>query len=50
MEFDALREYTGWKSPRVFMKHYFVNLEALKFHAVAAGRVVPPTLSDSDTE
>ena len=49
MDFDALTEYTGWKSPKVFMKHYFKNLDALKFHAVAAGKVVQPVLSDSDS-
>ena len=26
MDFQALSEYTGWKSSRVFMKHYFENL------------------------
>ena len=38
MNFDDLKEYTGWKSPNVFMRHYFLNLDALKFHTVAAGK------------
>ena len=42
MDFQALTEFTGWKSSRVFVKHYFKNLEALRFHTVAAGKVVPP--------
>ena len=42
MDFQALTEFTGWKSMGVFVKHYFKNLEALRFHTVAAGRVVPP--------
>ena len=42
MDFQALTGYTGWKSSRVFMKHYFKNLDTLRFHAVAAGKVVPP--------
>ena len=52
MDFQALTEYTGWKSPRVFMKHYFKNLESLRFHTVAAGKVVPQggaTLDSSDS-
>ena len=53
MDFQALTEYTGWKSTRVFMKHYFKNLESLRFHTVAAGKVVPPgriALATSDSE
>ena len=42
MQFDPLKEYTGWKSSKVFLKHYCVNMEALKYHAVAAGKVVGP--------
>ena len=42
MDFQALTEFTGWKSTGVFVKHYFKNLEALRFHTVAAGKVVPP--------
>ena len=40
--------YTGWKSQKVFMKCYFQNLDALKFHAVAAGKVVNPIPSESE--
>ena len=43
MDFSALTKYTGWKSPRVFMKHYFRDIESLKFHSVAAGKVVAPS-------
>ena len=50
MDFQALKEYTGWKSLGVFMKHYLKNIDALKFHAVAAGKVIPPTQSDSSSE
>ena len=38
MDFESLTRYTGWKSQKVFMKCYFQNLDALKFHAVAAGK------------
>ena len=50
MDFEALTKYTGWKSPRVFMRHYFKNIEALKFFAVAAGKVVTPAQNDSEEE
>ena len=46
MDFQALSAYTGWKSAGVFTKHYFKNLESLRFHTVAAGKVVPPGDSD----
>ena len=42
MDFQALTGYMGWKSPRDFMKHYLKNLDTLRFHTVAAGKVVPP--------
>ena len=51
MDFQAFSEYTGWKSLRVFMKHYFENLKALCLHTVAAGKAVPPgrvALDNSD--
>ena len=41
MDFEGLRKYTGWKSPKVFFKHYFKSLDALKFHVSAVGRVIP---------
>ena len=50
MDFQALSQYTGWKSSRVFMRHYFKNIDALKFYAVAAGKVVTPSQDDSETE
>ena len=52
MNFQALTQYTGWKSSRVFMRHYFRNIDSLKFHAVAAGKVVVPqeALDTGDSE
>ena len=50
MDFASLQRYTGWKSRSVFMKCYFKALDAFKFHAVAAGRVVNPMSSDTDDE
>ena len=50
MDFQALSKYTGWKSSRVFMRHYFKNIDALKFHAVAAGKVVAPPQEDISSE
>ena len=50
MDFRALTQYTGWKSPKVFMRHYFKNIDSLKFYAVAAGKVVVPSQEDSDPE
>ena len=48
MDFSALTNYTGWKSSRVFMRHYLKNIDATKFHAVAAGKVIMPTLNKPD--
>ena len=45
MDFQALSDYTGWKSPRVFIRHYLKNLDSMRFHAVAAGKRVAPSLS-----
>ena len=47
MDFMALKAYTGWKSSKVFLRHYFKNIDATKFHAVAAGKVILPTLDTS---
>ncbi|XP_068200405.1 uncharacterized protein [Palaemon carinicauda] len=47
MNFDELTKYTGWKSPKVFKRHYLKPLEALKFATVAAGNVVLPESNDS---
>ena len=47
MDFQALSHYTSWKSSRVFMHHYFKNIDALKFYAVVAGKVVVPSQDDS---
>ena len=44
MDFESLRKYTGWKSSKVFFKHYYKSLDALKFHVSAVGRVIPPTI------
>ena len=46
MDFDALTKYTGWRSKKVFLRHYFKQLEDLKFHTVAAGKVIPPVDCD----
>ena len=46
MDFQALSAYTRWKSAGVFTKHYFKSLDSLRFHTVAAGKVVPPGGSD----
>ena len=46
MDFPGLSEFTEWISAGVFIKHYCENLEALRFHTVAAGKVVPPMSSD----
>ena len=48
MDFNSLTQYTGWKSQKSFMKSYSKNLDELKFHAVAAGKVVNPIPSDDD--
>ena len=52
MDFQALTEYTGWKSPNVFVKHYLKDFNALSYYAVAAGRIVPPsnTLPENDVD
>ena len=48
MDFSALQNYTGWKSPNVFVKHYLVPIEALRYHTVAAGKVIHPEDHASD--
>ena len=40
MQFEPLKDYNGWKSDRVFFKHYLVETEQLKIRAVAAGKIV----------
>ena len=50
MDFQALTKYTGWKSTRVFMRHYFKNIDSLKFFAVAAGKVVAPSQEESEED
>ena len=42
MNFQLLTDCTHWKSVRVFIKHYFKTIDALRFSVVAAGSVVPP--------
>ena len=41
-DFEALKQYTGWKSPRVFYKHYLLNIGGAPTPAVAAGKVIHP--------
>ena len=50
MDFQALSQYTGWKSSRVFLRHYFKNIDALKFYTVAAGKVIVPSPEDPDSD
>ena len=42
MSFEGLRTYTGWKSTRVFYKHYLKKLQEVKHFVVAAGNIVKP--------
>ena len=42
LDFEGLRKYTGWKSPRVFFKHYLKPIEQLSVPIVAAGKVIHP--------
>ena len=42
MVFEDICRYTGWKSQRVFHRHYLKNIEELQFPTVAAGKVVLP--------
>ena len=44
MDFEDLRSYTGWKSQRVFFKHYAKSLEEVTLPVVAAGKVAIPHL------
>ena len=41
MDFEHIKKYTGWKSTRVFYKHYLKNIEEISFPIVAAGKVIP---------
>ena len=40
MEFEDLKEYTGWKSQKVFYRHYLKSIEEISLPTVAAGKVV----------
>ena len=40
MEFEDLKEYTGWKSQKVFYRHYLKSIEEVSLPTVAAGKVV----------
>ena len=40
MNFEHIKMYTGWKSTRVFYKHYLRNIEQLSLPVVAAGKVI----------
>ena len=42
MNFEDLKNYTGWKSPRVFYKHYLHSIDSLPVPVVAAGKVIHP--------
>ena len=42
MNFEDLKGYTGWKSPRVFFRHYLNNIQDLSVPVVAAGKVIHP--------
>ena len=41
--FEDLKKYTGWKSPRVFYKHYLGPISQLSVPVVAAGKIVRPS-------
>ena len=40
MEFEDLKQYTGWKSQKVFYRHYLKSIEEVSLPTVAAGKVV----------
>ena len=40
MEFEDLKHYTGWKSQKVFYRHYLKSIEEISLPTVAAGKVV----------
>ena len=42
MSFSDLQVVTGWKSPRVFFKHYLKQLEEVQHCLIAAGSLVTP--------
>ena len=42
LDFESLKQYTGWKSPRVFYNHYLLNVEGASRPVVAAGNIVHP--------
>ena len=42
MSFEGLQAYMGWKSTKVFFKHYSKQLYEVKRMLVAAGKVVKP--------
>ena len=42
MSFEGLQAYTGWKSSRVFFRHYSKQLHEIKRMMVAAGNVIRP--------
>ena len=43
MSFEGLQAYTGWRSPRVFFRHYLRTVEGVDRSFVAAGTVVGPS-------
>ena len=50
MDFDHIKRYTGWKSTRVFFKHYLRNIEELSLPIVAAGKVISVRQSSDRTQ
>ena len=42
MSFQDLKSYTGWKSPKVFYKHYLKQIGAVARCVIAAGKKVNP--------
>ena len=46
-----LSNYIHWKSPGVFVKHYFKEIDKLRFSVVAASKVVEANdIESSDDE
>ena len=42
LDFEDLKQYTGWELHRVFYKHYLLNMEGASRPVVAAGNIVHP--------
>ena len=48
MDFAKLRNYTSWKSPRVFYKCYLKQIDDVRHALVVAGSIVRPVPTPSD--